>query len=471
MARLLLVQSLFVEQFGIMTLSAVAKEKGHDVLLAIGSDSHILEKAREFKPHVVGFSVLTGYQKRYLTLGKELKKLGHPTPLVLFGGPHANFFPEIIMEDGVDIVCRGEGEGALLDILDIVDEGKNDFQGIKNLALKQDGKAVINPLRPLVDVDTLPFPDRDIYKNYPTIHDSDMVTFIASRGCPFDCSFCFNKDMVEMVKGLGSWVRFRSVNDMIREIEVVSRHKEINFIDFHDDTFILKKSWLFEFLEAYSKKFSIPFACQIRADLLTLEMAEALKKAGCTRVSFGLESGDERLRNLLLKKQLSDDQIRETTSILNRVGIPFFTTNMMGLPGETLEETFKTLNFNIEIGATCAWISLFQPFPGTELADYCLKKGYLDKPISTDEPVDTHTTSLLNQPDIDKIVRLQKFVYIAIRFPSTLPIIKWLINYDFPRTYYYIHRISYLIFYYRHAYQTSWPETIKHAWIAWRHYR
>ncbi len=470
MAKILFVQSLFVEQFGVMTLAAVAKQKGHAVALAIGSDEHILKKAEAFQPDVVGFSVLTGYQKRYLGLGKALKKKLAKKPIVLFGGPHATFFPEVVLEDGVDMVCRGEGEGALEDILDAIDKGTG-FDGIDNITLNKDGKAVNNPIRLLVDIDAIPFPDREIYDDYPIISDADMVTFMASRGCPFSCSFCFNKKMVNITKGLGSWVRFRSVDNLIKEIGLVLQNRKVDYIDFHDDTFILKRDWLFEFLDAYAEHFKIPFTCQIRADLLTLDIAEALKKAGCCRVSFGLESGDEELRNLLLKKSLSDKQIRNAADMLHEVGLPFFTTNMMGLPGESLKQAFKTLELNIEIGSKCAWTSVFQPFPGTELSDYCLEKGFLDKSISTDEPIDTHTTSLLSQPDIDKIVRLQKFVYLAVRFPNTLGLIRKLINYNFPDIYYYIHRISYLLFYYRKAYQTTWTGMIKHAWIAMRHYR
>ncbi len=470
MARLLLVQSLFVEQFGIMTLAGAAKSRGHDVALAVGTDDHILQKAQEFKPDVVGFSVLTGYQTRYLQLGQALKRNLTPAPVILFGGPHASFFPQVIMEEGVDIVCRGEGEGALLDVLEAVDSS-SDFDGIENLVLQKNGSPVFAPLRPLVDLDKVVFPDRDIYADYPIIHDTDMVMFMASRGCPYQCSFCFNKNMVNMVKGLGSWVRFRSVDNMIEEIDAVQSRMNIRHIDFHDDTFIINRKWLLEFLDVYKRKFSIPFICKVRADLIDIDIARALKSAGCSRVSFGLESGDEKLRNLLLKKNVSDNQIRNAAAIFHEVGLPFFTYNMMGLPGEKLEEAFKTLELNIEIKSKCAWTSVFQPFPGTQLAEYCLEKGFLDKPISTDEPVDTHTTSLLRQPDIEKIVRLQKFAYVAIRFPGSLKFIRKLINYDFPTLYYFIHRITYLIFYFREEYNTNWFGTLKHAWVAWRHYR
>lgn len=469
MAKLLFIQSLFVEQFGIMTLSAVAKAAGHTVDLAIGSDNHILEKAKAFKPDIVGFSVLTGFQMRYLKLGNALKTQVDSTPLILFGGPHPTFFPEIILEKGVDLVCCGEGEGAIVDILDAV-QNKTDLSVIPNVVLKKRGGMKEMPMRSLVNLDEAPFPDREIYKDYPVIYNAEMITFMASRGCPFNCSFCFNKEMKKMVKECGTWVRFRSAQNLIAEIEAINQHKPIKYIDFHDDTFILKKKWLLEFLEIYKKKFTIPFSCLVRADLTTPDVAKALKEAGCDRVCFGLESGDEKLRNNVLQKELTDDQIREGAAVLNDVGLSFFTTNMMGLPGETLEEAIKTLQLNIDIGTKCAWTSVFQPFPGTRLAQHCLEKGYLDKSISTDQRIDTHTDSQLNQLDINKIVNLQKFAYIIIRFPSSLGFVKKIIHYNFPKIYFYIHRISYLLLYFRKAYQTSLFGTVKHALLSWRYY-
>jgi len=173
-----------------------------------------------------------------------------------------------------------------------------------NLVNVKNGNPVFAPMRPLVELDKVPFPDRDIYADYPIIHNTDMVMFMASRGCPYNCSFCFNKDMVSLVKGLGTWVRFRSVDNLIEEIEIVHRSKIIRHVDFHDDTFILKRKWLYEFLDAYAGKFSTPFTCNVRADLVNFDMVKALKAAGCSRVSFGLECGDEKLRNLLLQKNL-----------------------------------------------------------------------------------------------------------------------------------------------------------------------
>ena len=140
MARLLLIQPLFVEQFGVMSLAAVAKAQGHQVAVAIGADDGVLARAEHFQPNVIGFSVMTGYQRRYLALAKRLKQSIQPSPLVIFGGPHPTFFPNVVLESGVDVICRGEGEGALEEILAAVDKRKP-FDPIQNLALNESGQS------------------------------------------------------------------------------------------------------------------------------------------------------------------------------------------------------------------------------------------------------------------------------------------------------------------------------------------
>jgi len=470
MTRIMFVQPLFTEQIGVMTLAAIARAKGHPVTSAVGSSKHILRKAADFKPDIVAFSVMTGYQKGYLKLSRALRERLEPRPLIVFGGPHPTFFPEIGLEPEVDLACRGEGEGALAEILDAV-EGGGGFEGIDNLVFQRDGRLVKNPLRPLVDLDQIPFPDREIYDDYPFIARAPNVCFAAGRGCPYQCTFCFNRRMQEMVRGLGPYVRYRSVEGLLEEIDRVQKRRKIGQIQFMDDTFVADPKWLFSFLEAYGSRFSIPFYCNVRADQLTREMALALKGAGCRFVSFGVESGVERLRNQVLKKRIRDDQIRSTAAYLQEAGIPFNTTNMMGLPGESLEEALRTLELNLEIGAETAWTSVYQPFPGTDLAEYCLEQGLIDLAITSEDVVDTHTLSLLKQPQIEEVVRLQKFVHLVKRFPWTLGLVRRLIRYDHPTIYKYIHRTSYLLFYYRKALGMSWWRTFKEGLVAWLHYR
>jgi len=471
MARLLLVQSLWMEQLGVMSLGAAAREQGHEVALAIGSEKEIVRFARSYKPDVVGFTVLTGFQARWLRVARAIKNELEPAPPVVFGGPHPTFFPQVILEDGVDVACRGEGEGAIIDLLHAVDEGEKDFSGIQNMVVKKGNDFHAAPLRSLANLDELPFPDREISFKYPFIRDDPNVHFMAGRGCPYACSFCFNRKMRELCHGLGPAVRKRSVDNLIDEIDLVHRKWGIKVVYFQDDTFIVDRDWLFSFLENYARRFRLPFYCTVRADLVTTDMAEALKNAGCHRVSFGVESGVEKIRKDILQKNITDDDIRNTASILRRAGIEFQTTNMMGLPGETLADAMRTLELNIEIGADIAWTSIYQPYPGTELAERALSEGRVDKLPDDERIADAHTSSILRQPEIDRVVRLQKFAYLAVKFPSTLPAIRRLIKRDHPTLYYYIHRITYLLFYFKRLTHMSWRRVAREAWVAWRHYR
>ncbi len=460
-----------MEQLGVMSLAAVARANGHEVMLALGSEERIVRVARDFRPDVVGFCVLTGFQTRWLKVARSIKRALDPEPLIIFGGPHPTFFPKVVLEDGVDLVCRGEGEGAMADLLDAVDAGNERFDDIPNLVVKNDFGLRSTPLRPLANLDELPFPNREISFAYPFIRKDPNVHFMAGRGCPYSCSFCFNRSMRELCRELGPPVRMRSVDNLIEEIDGVNRKWGIEVVYFQDDTFVLDRDWLFDFLDRYASCLRLPFYCTVRADLVTADMARALRDAGCYRVSFGVESGVERIRREVLKKNVSDEQIREAASILHDAGITFQTTNMMGLPGETLADAVRTLELNIQIGADIAWTSIYQPYPGTELGDRTLAEGRVDKLPDDERIADAHTSSILRQPEIEEVVRFQKFAYLAVKFPSTLPFILELTRRNHPILYYYIHRITYLLFYFKQITHMSWRRVVHEAWVAWRHYR
>lgn len=481
MARVLFIQNLFMEQLGVMSLSAVLKANGHDVRLAIGSDTEIIETAKEYKPHIVGVTVLTGFQKRWARLAIAIKEALKEKPLVVFGGPHPTFFPEIALAEGVDAVCRGEGEGAIVELAGACDAHLNEdtlleaMSKIRNLCFgvptssgKQ--KLVVNPMRRLEDVDRLPYADREISFSYRFVREDPNVHFLAGRGCPYSCSFCFNKKMRELCDGLGPTVRMRNPQNVIDEIVQVRRRWGIKVVYFQDDTFILNRRWLLQFLDEYRRSIRLPLYCTVRADLVTEEIAFALKEAGCYRVSFGVESGVEKIRNEVLQKKITNDDIKRTAKILKKAGLTFQTTNMMGLPGETLDDAIQTLKLNIEIGTDVAWTSIYQPYPGTELGEKTFKDGYI-KDFPDDETIaDAHTSSVLNQPEIAQVERLQKLVYLAVKFPKLLPFTKQLTTLNMPRLFYWVHRITYLLFYFRKITKMSLKRTIEEALTAFKYY-
>jgi radical SAM superfamily enzyme YgiQ (UPF0313 family) len=239
---------------------------------------------------------------------------------------------------------------------------------------------------------------------------------------------------------------------------------------FQDDTFILNRHWLLQFLDEYRRSVRLPLYCTVRADLVTEEIALALKEAGCYRVSFGVESGAEKIRNEVLQKKISDNDIKRTAKILKKAGLTFQTTNMMGLPGETLDDAIQTLKLNIEIGADVAWTSIYQPYPGTELGEKTFKDGYIEHFPDDETIADAHTSSILKQPEIAQVERLQKLAYLAVKFPKLLPLTKRLTTFNMPRLFYWVHRITYLLFYFRKITKMSLKRTIEEALIAFKYY-
>jgi len=431
MARLLFLQNIEYEFLGPMYISTLVKQGGHDVRLEIGNKLEDFEPAlREFRPDLVAFSIMTGSHKWAVEIARQVKeRYGTAT---IFGGAHPTFFPEFIKEDSVDMLVRGEGEEAVRDVLDRLQAGQP-WHDVANLTVKKkDGEVVTNPLRNLRrDLDDYPFPDRDLYNALNGRLDRSVRNVITSRGCPWHCSFCFEDAMRELYDGKGRYVRIRRIPKVIEELQQLRDTTDVRTVYFADDVFGMSKKWLYEFLPIYKKEVGLPFICLVRADLVASdpEYAEQLAAGGCKSVFFGIESGNEDLRNRVLVKALSNEQIHVAAERLHKAGIKFRSYNIVGLPGETLDDAFSTLQLNIDIKADYPWCSVFMPFPGTELTKFAFEQGFLDRAFEFDSLSKSFfTDSKLNGPDIKKMENLQKFFQTAVLWPRTLPLIKKLIH-------------------------------------------
>ncbi|MDP2688746.1 MAG: radical SAM protein, partial [Deltaproteobacteria bacterium] len=357
MARVAFVQNIAFEYLGVMFLSAMLKKHGHVVEMFIpGDEDRACREIEAFRPDIIGFPCTTGAHIWALKFAARVKE--RTGALTVFGGAHATYFPALIDEPPVDVICRSEGEYALLEIADKHDRGE-DFSGTLNCWAKKDGQVVRNGQRPLVeDLDELPFPDRELYsKKYPFL-DRSQKAFIGGRGCPFDCTFCFNHALIKLYQGKGKAVRYRSVANLIAEIKEVKRRYKLRTVYMQDDTFILNKKWFAEFVRVYPKEVGLPFVCLIRADLADEETIRGLAEAGCKNVFFGVETGGEDLRNSLLKKKVTDDEIKKVAGLLKKYRIRFRTYNILGLPGETFDDALRTVEINAEIGTDYPWCAL-----------------------------------------------------------------------------------------------------------------
>jgi len=322
----------------------------------------------------------------------------------------------------VDILDRLEASGS-----DPVDLG-----GIPNVLTRVDGQVVETPVRPLVeDLDTIALADRELYEVLGDRRDTRVQRVLTARGCPFDCAFCFQGSMRRLYAGKGRMLRVRRAAPVIAECLSLKRDRGAQVIYFADDCFGVDRKWLYPFLEAYKAQVGLPFVCLARADVVAKDedYARRLAEAGCESVFFGIETGNERLRNEVLNKRLSDADILLTAQRLHAAGIRFRTYNILGLPGETLEDAFTTVEMNIRIGADYPWCSIFAPYPGTPLAAEAIKRGLLAPSFSVDDMSESFFVgSKLTLPNVRELQNLQKFFQTAVLWPWTLPLIKRLIR-------------------------------------------
>lgn len=399
---------------GIMYLSAALKNAGHQVNAADLNMEGLQTDIESFKPDVIAYSVMSCNYPPVKTINQILKKTYDFT--AVFGGPHATYFPEIIHDEGVDAVCRGEGDEAFVEFVDRLERGEN-FQDTRNFWVRQGKEITKNPLRSLIeDLDSLPFPDRSLFLDrFWDLRENPVKTFHTSRGCPLSCGYCHNDALKKMYKGHGKMVRMRSVDNVVREIESVKNQYPLQFVRFFSDVFFLKEDWLEEFAVQYSKRIVLPFWCLITPTQVNEQVVQYLKKAGCWSVGMGIEAGDETVRRTTLNRPISDQKIHDALKILTDSGIHILTYNIMGIPGSGLENDLKFLGFNIPYKVAYPMATMMTPFPGTRVYEEAKKHGVIpDEHISYDNSM--MRVSPLDIPDREKTERLQKLLAIVVRF-------------------------------------------------------
>lgn len=388
-----------IECLGIMYLSSAIKSRGHSTKLVL-TTTNLEEKIKNYNPDFIGYSIMTGDQDFYEGINKRLKKKFDFFSIA--GGPHPTFFPEMFKKSSFDAFCMGEGEET---ITDIINNPQRKVYGVKQL---------IEPL------DKIVFPDRELVFNDPKIREGPIKHFIASRGCQFNCSYCFNESYSKLYKGKGKRVRFRLVDNLLDEVVDVVKQSPTRFVYFQDDTFILDKDWVREFSTKYKERIGLPFHCHTRANLVTEDLVNDLKSAGCYSVHVAAEAGSEKIRKEILNRNMSDDQIYNAMRLLKGAGIKTMLQNILGLPFTTLEDDLKTLELNIKCQPDYAWASIFQPYPKTTLGERCVKEGLYTGNFS-DLKNNFFDESPLNIPHTNELKHLQKMFAILVKYPNMYP--------------------------------------------------
>ena len=268
---------------GAMYISRAVKDAGHQMEALVLPDAQWLKKIKEYAPDVIAWSLMTGSHKQIFDVNRILKSKFDFFSVM--GGPHVTFVPDCVKQKEIDAVCIGEGEGAMVELLNKMQAGE-DLRDIPNFVFADpeapDGMKR-NPPRPLVqDLDGLGFPDRELlYDAAPVYAQSPRKVIVTQRGCPMMCSFCFHHAWKRTYGATNKqYVRKRSVSHVIAEVQQIRSKYPLDFVHFLDDIFNLKDAWLEEFAERWPKEVGLPFDCILMANIVKEHQIALLRKAG-----------------------------------------------------------------------------------------------------------------------------------------------------------------------------------------------
>lgn len=352
---------------GLCSISAYSKSKGFFNielvdLRKLKGWNHFKEELEKKSPDVVGISMRSCDFNMVMKAVDVIKEINRKI-VVVVGGVHPTVAPdEVATNDKIDYIITGEGEISFVKLLQDIEAGRSN------------GRIIVG-VKP--DLDELSFDDRELYDyhitlnlvNYPGIMKPPMVTLIASRGCPFDCTFCAPHSKIMF----GKKVRFRSVDHVIDELKYLRDRYHFNSLKFYDYSFGLNVDWTEEFCEKYQANgFTAAILAQCRSDLIARneQLLHRLKAIGLRMVIIGFESGSEKVLSFLRKRETVGDHLK-SAELCKKYGILVVGNFMLGTPQETKEDALATLNIVRRIRPTFVSISYFTPVPGSYLYDYC----------------------------------------------------------------------------------------------------
>jgi len=326
-------------------------------------------KNREYT--IVGITGMTHQISNGYQLVKEIKK-EIPQIVIVFGGVHASFcFEEALTQEGkdIDFVVRGEGELTFLELIKTLEAGEKSFHQIKGLAFfnKINNCVVTTGERDFIaNLDDLPLPARNLlpmheYLSGETIFGNPMIEIMASRGCPHECIFCSSP---------GFWkkrVRFRSVESVVCEIIYLLKRYSTRYFAFVDDGFTIRKDFIHEFCEqVIKKKINIKWRCLARVDQVNREILTLMKRAGCVKICYGVESGSQQILDFE-NKRISLEKIKEAFSLTHEVGIATLALMIIGHPLETQATILDSMNLIHQIKPFRFIFQCMSPYIGTKL--------------------------------------------------------------------------------------------------------
>ncbi len=363
--------------------------KGHEVKIidcdAMNLSVNGLKKYFfEERPEIVGVTATSYSRFAAIELIKAAKAV-LPDSYVVAGGPHFTATAEDALKfiKGIDVIVRGEGENTFLDLVEAISKRK-DFRDIDGLSFRKGETIIHNRNRQLIeDLNSLPMLKRDLFDDrlyFEKLPHSDMPckSILASRGCPFSCSFCFPHDRS---------YRRRSASNILDEVEYLLDRYKIEAIRFFDLTFTVEKKTIIDFCdEIFRRRLKFKWYCESRVDI-NLALLEIMKEAGCYSIDFGLESASEKVLKMI-NKNIMPEQALEFAKKCKEIGIKTKVLLMLSLPGEEKEDAQLTYDFSCKMLPYISSLGLevTRIIPGTELEARARQLGILSKDFSWNLP-------------------------------------------------------------------------------------
>ncbi|MDF1660395.1 MAG: radical SAM protein [Planctomycetota bacterium] len=384
---------------GLAMLSGVLKAAGHDTKLLLVNEKlyeiptaeEVVALIEDYGPELIGYSCMSQQYDWACEVAKVVREKAPTIPQVV-GGVHCTMVPDVVCSDSFfDYVCVGEGDNAILELVTALEAGTDTTRcsnmripasrvsfvtglirkGPKPLVMA--GQSISNPVGSFPDLEALPAKDYELF-DLDTLIDMrrGWLGVITSRGCPYKCTYCFNKEIVDLYRedGAGTaktYLRHYPVERVIDELRTLKEnHNGIETFIFDDDLFTLDRQYVLDFCEAYQASgLGLQFVVNAHVQVFDDRMAKALADAGCFMVKFGLESGSPRLRKEVLWRYMSNEKMLTAFRAAHRYGLHTTAFVMFGLPTEGRKEIEETLQLcaDAELGRF-RW-AIFYPFPGT----------------------------------------------------------------------------------------------------------